>query len=461
MRSHSLLRIAGLATAGLFALALAPSVLATGPDVVWTSIGDTTHYGPVNGIHAYALGTHTCNIGNQNLHWGGTYGGTPIGAMNAYRLHDGRLLQIGLGFGKRACCAAAGSGCGISCNGQGGSVLGSGCLDVYSSGYNGGFSQLGPRSGVNAFTGAMTLGSGVSGDAIFRRLQIPQSDITAANFPNALYFVDGIYVGTDDAQSGNAYNNATYQRVTFTAAYAMTLMGSPAAWHPAIEAWHDHGLGVGIPDPSVIISNVDVPSEGRFVLANKVRDLGNGTWRYDYAIYNINSDRSGGTLSIPLPAGATITNAGFHDVNYHSGEPYDNTDWTMNVTPTAITWSSPQAFAQNPNSNALRWGTMYNFWFDANMPPGNGQGTLGLFKPHTPQSVTFAAAVPQAPVAAGDMNCDGSVNNFDVDPFVLGLTNPAGYAAQFPSCNINNGDLNNDGALNNFDIDAFVALLTP
>lgn len=60
----------------------------------------------------------------------------------------------------------------------------------------------------------------------------------------------------------------------------------------------------------------------------------------------------------------------------------------------------------------------------------------------------------------GDMNCDGALNNFDIDPFVLALTDPENYAAQFPDCNILNGDINNDGLINNFDIDPFVQWLT-
>ncbi|MGE0481363.1 MAG: DNRLRE domain-containing protein [Phycisphaerae bacterium] len=59
----------------------------------------------------------------------------------------------------------------------------------------------------------------------------------------------------------------------------------------------------------------------------------------------------------------------------------------------------------------------------------------------------------------GDMNCDGLVNNFDIDPFVLAVTDPAGYSAAFPSCDINNADVNDDGVVNNFDIDPFVAIL--
>ena len=60
----------------------------------------------------------------------------------------------------------------------------------------------------------------------------------------------------------------------------------------------------------------------------------------------------------------------------------------------------------------------------------------------------------------GDLNCDGSVNAFDIDPFVLALTDAAGYAAAWPNCNIMNADCNGDGEVNAFDIDPFVELLT-
>lgn len=60
----------------------------------------------------------------------------------------------------------------------------------------------------------------------------------------------------------------------------------------------------------------------------------------------------------------------------------------------------------------------------------------------------------------GDMNCDGRFNNFDVDPFVLALTDPASYAQAFACCDIMLGDVDGDGLLNNFDVDPFVALLT-
>lgn len=56
----------------------------------------------------------------------------------------------------------------------------------------------------------------------------------------------------------------------------------------------------------------------------------------------------------------------------------------------------------------------------------------------------------------GDVNADGDVNNFDIDPFVTVLTDPS-VATPEQRCA---ADVNLDGYVNNFDIDPFVALLT-
>lgn len=59
----------------------------------------------------------------------------------------------------------------------------------------------------------------------------------------------------------------------------------------------------------------------------------------------------------------------------------------------------------------------------------------------------------------GDLNCDGYLNNFDIDPFVLALSDGVAYQSEFPACDLLRADVNGDGAVNNFDIDAFVAAL--
>ena len=60
----------------------------------------------------------------------------------------------------------------------------------------------------------------------------------------------------------------------------------------------------------------------------------------------------------------------------------------------------------------------------------------------------------------GDLNCDGSINALDIDPFVLALTDPVGYTSSYPHCDNMLADCNDDGSINSLDIDPFVDLLT-
>ena len=415
-RTRSLLQGVLSTALGLALAAPASAQFSQGPDVILQDPYEAVFQGAVGGINGYALGSRTCNIGNQNLIWASN--GTPGYAMNAFRLHDGRLVQIGQSWVKRACCAAAGSGCGLGCNGQGGGVLGAGCLDVYGAGWNAGQSRLGPRSGINAWTGVFAAGHTTTGNAIFKRLQILATDMSPVNFPGAQYFVDGVYVGSDDATAGNRLNNATYRRATISGT-TMTVQGTAQISKPAIFAWREHGGGANVVDATVTIQPVDVPNEGRFFVGHKVTDLGNDRWRYDYAVYNLCSDASGGSFSVPLNAGVNVTpgSQGFKDVDYHSGEPYANTDWTMSIQDGLIRWSSPQTYAENQNSNAIRWGTMYNFWFEADSGPEDAEVNMGLFKPHTPNSVSFTVSVPTGDCEA-DFNLDGVHNVPDIFAFL-------------------------------------------
>jgi hypothetical protein len=47
--------------------------------------------------------------------------------------------------------------------------------------------------------------------------------------------------------------------------------------------------------------------------------------------------------------------------------------------------------AQNPNANAIRWGTLYNIRFDSNSPPLTARGTIGFFKSGAPMDVQVVA----------------------------------------------------------------------
>lgn len=398
---------------------LGVSSLATAqPDVTHQNIQDTGRYpatgAPINGMYAYAWGSQTCNIGNVNLSW--INGGTPGLAMNAYRLHDGRLMQIGLSNVKTACCVANTTGCG-TCSTVG-AGLRAGCRDTYSAGFNSGQSRLGPRSGINAWTGQFTSIPSGTGDAIWRRLQVLVSDMDATTFAGARYFAEGVYVCTEEPPA-QKLNNATYRPMLVantgaTPTYNWTGTDVSQMGTPAIYAWRDHGLGMNTPDPSVKIVTVDVPGEGRFVVAGKVKDLGNRQWRYDYAVFNLSSDRSGAGFTLPIPPSAVVTGLGVHAAPYHSGEIYSNTPWVAVKSAGQVLFGAPHKFEDNPNTNAIRWGTMHNFSFTANVgpAPGLGQATLGLFKPGAPGSVG-AIAVGGLPVPPVEFPCPADFSQSD------------------------------------------------
>ena len=59
-------------------------------------------------------------------------------------------------------------------------------------------------------------------------------------------------------------------------------------------------------------------------------------------------------------------------------------------TSSSITWST-ETFAQNQNANAIRFGTLYNFRFDADQAPNPTNATVGYFKTGGPMPALIQA----------------------------------------------------------------------
>ncbi|MBK8914024.1 MAG: immunoglobulin domain-containing protein [Phycisphaerales bacterium] len=530
-----------------------------GPDVIVSTIGSTiTDYAKVGTIMPYAFTTVSCNLGEADAIWidctsGSNCNQHPVISQNMYRLKGGRFEQIGMSWLKHGFCAADAPSCGSPYESNGScDWLGTHATDTYSASLNAQQSNLGPRSEVNPWTGVFPYpyirNWNLSGNAIYKRLQIQQDDLNPAMNSGALYYAESQYIPTDE-QPINRYNNLAYRRITVgtldgtTQSYNLAFSGSTFAQQPAINAWR-------AADAAVTLVNADVANDGRFILGYKVTDNGNGTWTYEFAILNMNADAAGQAFQVPVGAGATISNIGFHDVDYHSGEPYSGTDWSSSVSGGFVKWET-QKMSENTNANALRWGSLYNFRFDADAAPTAGDVSLSLFKisgtlaipavgvsaaciapsidtepgdttvdlgdpvnftvtvsgsaPLSYQwfkdgdailgaeSATYsiaAAAFADAgdydvlvtnlcgnaqstsvsltvvqPCMKGDANCDGVVNNFDIDFFVAALlldvstyTTLGGSAScwDIRDCW---GDLNGIDGLNNFDIDPFVACI--
>ncbi|MBU1983961.1 hypothetical protein KJ815_06095, partial [bacterium] len=61
------------------------------------------------------------------------------------------------------------------------------------------------------------------------------------------------------------------------------------------------------------------------------------------------------------------------------------------------------------------------------------------------------------------MDCNGVVNGFDLDGFILALgSTPPDYPEYYdvyPDCDVMNADVNGDGAVNGFDTGPFIGLM--
>ncbi len=442
------------AALGCGMLAAASGLAQAAPDVIVGDIYDPQNYGAVGSgstaMHVWAFGTYSCNVSAaagtpkaapyssfdaNGLLWidtaptgsGWDVRNHPVISQNLYKLDNGRFEQIGQAWLKHGFCALQGTICSACTSGGTCDALYPGCSDPYSGSLNGGQSGLGPKSEVNATTGVFPypwINNGSGSGTQFKRLQAYDTELTTT----AQYFFASQYMQPEDRQSGNANNSESYRRITMnTTTWAATLADTTQRQKPAIQAWHDHGLGANVPDALVILTNVDVPETvtltnsitlpngtpqtilARYIVGCKVSSPGPGIYHYEYAVQNLTSDRGGASFSIPLPAGATVTNIGFHDVAYHSGEPYDGTDWTGVASASSVTWTCPQTYAQNINANALRFDTTYNFRFDCNRAPTTGNATIGFFKPGAgsdPASATGSTQVPSTNTGgSGNDNC--------------------------------------------------------
>ncbi len=432
------------------------------PDVIVSELGGSlTKYGTLNGVSAYAFTTVSCNIGYHDAIWisGGEHQNQhPVIGQSMYRIYDGRCEQVGLSWLKHGFCAADASDCmnlvdqsqwnvtrggltladpqpsfsprdNVSCN-----WLGLFKTDTYSASLNSQQSNLGPRSEVNAWSGQFPypyiLESNVNGSCINKRLQVANSDLRNAPgdaYEGARYFVECQYVVTDEWPA-QRYNNVSRREVTigpWASQYfyycgndeigpELYTYGDTVAMSPAIDAWQQLY-------PDVKLVTVDVPNDGRLIVGSLATDNGDGTWTYEYAVYNMNCNR--GVRSFAVPAGyyaAQASGFGFHDVVYHSGEPQDGTDWTpgVNVGGASVAWQT-QTYDQNIYANAIRWGTLYNFRFTSTSAPATGQATLGLFLPGDPTDPTGVVVAGldvanSGPLCAADFNGFGGVTQQDI-----------------------------------------------
>ncbi len=401
-----------------------PQVAGTipGPDVVVGDLNGLAQFGSSSGTQVgLAVGTDSCNYGVVNLNWfQNPSNDHPVIPQNMYRMsgganNDERFEQIGQSSVKHAFTALTQNLCSLGCNGVGGSQLGSGCSDPYSASLNAG-PNLGSRAFINPYTGFYPRNDSATPNNTHtghthvgpsHRILTEIADLNTSLNPGATYYAEAQYITPHEyawCQSNpgqcNMNNNVSYRR------YNVTGTGSPFSFspaaatvrtQPAINAWTGSTQSEIKPD-SV--------NDGIGILAYKVTNPSPGVWHYEYAIYNQNLDRAIQSFSIPLGAGVTLTNVGFKAPPQHpgwandgtvGGAGFSNAAWSSTQAGGLLTWAT-ETFAQNPNANAIRWGTMYNFRFDSNRPPQAMNATIGFYKTGSPFVVSVQGPSPAAAV---------------------------------------------------------------
>ena len=382
-----------------------------GPDVIVGELSGLSQFGSSGTRVGLAVGTDSCNPGTVDLDWfANPSNDHPVIPQNLYRMsggtnNDERFEQIGQSSMKHAFTAASSNTCGFGCNGVAGAHLGSGCSDLYGSGLNAG-PNLGSRAWVNPFTGFYPTDgnvnnnhSGHNHDGISHRIIVEQSDLNTTLNQGASYFAEAQYVTPHEyvwCQSHptqcNMFNNVSYKKynVSGTTSFTFTSAGATMRTQPAIMAWTGATLVPFRPDST---------NDGLAFIAYKVSHPSANVYHYEYVIYNENLDRAIQSFSIPVGDLVTVSNIGFHMPPQQPGWTFDNTAgntgfsslaWLGVHSGNTVSWSS-ETLAQNPNANAIRWGTAYTFRFDSDRPPTFINATVGFFKTGAPMAVQVLA----------------------------------------------------------------------
>jgi hypothetical protein len=229
-------------------------------------------------------------------------------------------------------------------------------------------------------------------------------DLNTTMNAGASYFGEAAYISPHEytwcqAHPGqcNMFNNFSYRQFSVTGGptvFNFSPVSSTVQMQPAIQAWAATGAVVTEVEP-------DPGNDGKFFVGYKVTGPTAGLWHYEYAVFNMNLDRAIQSFEVVFPGfPPPLSNVGFHAPPQHPGwandgtfnnQGYSSTPWIFTVNPpppfaNSAVWNC-ETLAQNPNANAVRWATLYNFRFDSSAPPASTTANIGFFKTGSPASV--------------------------------------------------------------------------
>lgn len=394
---------------------LPPPELSDGADLAITNFGDMRQVGRLDDEIACGMSSTLCNLGLEPLDWFANPDPRhPMLVFNMYRLEHDRIQQLGQSWAKHGFGAAQADICGVGCLPHTNNTrLGTGCADVYGTATNVDRHNIGPRREIDPWTGSFTFeGSHIDEnyDAEYSpvdlRLRVKDEDLDPQTHPTAQFFGELYAVAHDDTDHMNSLG---WEPVGVQGqpggTWSFDADSFEATFGPALDAWEGATRTVIPEEPE---------SDGRVIVAMKATPIHDGLWHYEYAIYNLDLSRGVGSFTVPVSPRARVDAVGFHAVESH-GEGYGNEPWTVSRGDDGLTWAT-QPFEVNEAANPLRWGTLYNFWFDADAEPADTMLTVGVYGPGDPSTFSGASRGPDAagvPFKRGDTDGNGAVEMSD------------------------------------------------
>jgi hypothetical protein len=387
---------AALALSAVPALGQAPCG-ASGVDLA-IELGAPQNRTATGGVDALSFAFQPVNLGDAPAEWSTTTAQHPVIGLGLARFRvvggASRIEQIGMSWVRHVTVPALSTGTFCTCTPSAGATLGPGCNDTLSAAGNALAANLGPRHEVLPHTGAhVHPHTPAAGGPFPGQLQFAPGDVTTGG--GERYVVEAHLAALDDAANGATLDNTTWRELAASGTPAdasFALLGDSHRGATVLDAWRAF-------DPNVRIFEMDSMVDGRLQLAWCVTQTGPSSWHYEYAVYNRDYSPGIGRCHVGIPSTAFVSNVGFHDVAYHGADGFggatqSGADWSATIVNGTLVWETAHV-TQNPNANALRWGTVYGFRFDCDRPPMPGFVVLEPFEPTAqPTGFLMEAEVP-------------------------------------------------------------------
>jgi hypothetical protein len=221
------------------------------------------------------------------------------------------------------------------------------------------------------------------------RMRVLESQIEPTANPGATWLIEAYYVVRDDRFVFNTMG---------TRPLAFSWQAGPQLWAvanqdilrlgSALDRWID-AAGPGEVARKALVDT----AEGRLQVGVRVQPAGAGTWRYEYAVMNVDFSRAVTTgtepnlrvlrnhgvdrFAVALGTQAQVSATAFSD-----GDTAAANDWAAATHADRVEWQAPDA------ASGLEWGSLYRFTVIADRAPFTGDNTLHVTEPGSPAELT-------------------------------------------------------------------------